>query len=445
MKRFAVTISFILLLLLLPLSGGCGRQTAPARVASHTSPSSGAQVSPAGGDSHSLSEPNGPEPAYLQPFQDPVFGSTVERISDARAWGVDYVVNEYSKADPWNCDGTRLILTDSKGRWLLLDGRSYQRNGFVKARDGEPLVASIEPRWHPTDPDAFYYFDGNSLMRYSCRADKGSVVHTWKQYVAVSATGEGNLSLDGKKLAIAGHGGKEGTPQDVFIYYLDEDRTGLTKSVSAAPEGIDWVSVTPNGDYAMILWGTTGGGAYQGGELFDLDWKRVGRVTKGCHHGDFALEPGGHQVFVMAGANDPDLENAPTGTIIRYDIPECTAKPILQVDWYNGLHISGRCTAKPGWVVVSTFHEWSEEGGGPTHGDPEGDWDPYENEVFALAIDGSGTVRRLAHDHAEKRLYFEEPHAVANRDLSKVAFSSNWGKDIGKQKVDAYVITPQPF
>jgi hypothetical protein len=96
-------------------------------------------------------------------------------------------------------------------------------------------------------------------------------------------------------------------------------------------------------------------------------------------------------------------------------------------------------------VVVSTFHEWAEDGGGPEHGDPQGDWDPFENEVFALAVDGSGRVKRLAHDHAEKRLYFEEPHAVSNRDLTRVAFSSNWGQDIGKQHCDAYVLGVPSF
>ncbi|MBK5093833.1 MAG: hypothetical protein JJE48_10010, partial [Actinobacteria bacterium] len=343
----------------------------------------------------------------------------------------------------WNCDGSRMLLRNSKSEWMILDGRTYERLGFVKDRNGENLESAPEPRWHPTDPDSFYYFDGNSFLEYSLKKGRGEVLRTWKEYVAVSATGEGNLSVDGSKIAIAGHGGSEGTPRDVFIYYINEDRVGPKKDVSKAPDGIDWVSVTPNGDYAMILWGEVGGDEYHGGELYDLEWNRIGRVTKGCHHGDFAYDAEGHQVFVMSGVNDPDFEDA--AYIIGYWIPECEAKPLLKVDWYFGLHISGRCYERPGWVVVSTFHEWDEEGGGPERGDPEGDWDPFENEVFALALDGSGTVKRIAHDHAEERKYFEEPHAASNRDLTKVAFGSNWGEDIGKERSDTYVAEPQGF
>lgn len=188
----------------------------------------------------------------------------------------------------------------------------------------------------------------------------------------------------------------------------------------------------------VILWGEVGAGEGRGGELFDMEWRSVGRLTRGCHHGDLVLTEDGGQALVMAGANDPDFGDA--AFIVRYDIPSLRAAPVLQVDWYNGLHISGRCLDRPGWVVVSTFHEWSREGEGPEHGDPEGDWDPFENEVFALAVDGSGRVVRLAHDHAEARDYFEEPHAVCNRDLTRVAFSSNWGQDVGEPACDVYVI-----
>jgi hypothetical protein len=439
LKRVVISLVTVALLALLlsQFSAGCGKKAAP-RAQTHTVELGG--LSGLLSDHRPRPEPGLSKPDYLKAFRDPVFGSAVERVTNAKSWGYSFVVNEYSKADPWNSDGSRMLLLTSKSEWMILDGRTYERLGFVKAENGENLVGAIEPRWHPADPDAFYYFDDNSFMKYSLRKGKGTALHTFKEYVAVSATGEGNLSIDGSKIAIAGHSGPEGTPRDVFVYYINEDRVGPKKDVSKAPAGIDWASVTPNGDYVMILWGEPGGGPCQGGELFDLDWNRVGRVTKGCHHGDFALDTRGRQVFVMSAANDPDFSDA--AYIVGYSIPECKAKPLLKVDWYFGLHISGRCWKRPGWVVVSTFHEWNEEGGGPEHGDPEGDWDPFENEIFALALDGSGTVERIAHDHVEKRKYFEEPHAVTNRDLTRIAFSSNWGQDIGKEKADVYVLEP---
>lgn len=140
------------------------------------------------------------------------------RVTDGRAWGAGCVVNEYSKADPWNCDGSLMIVTDTEGRWLLLDGETYRRRGYVKSETGEIFRAALEPRWHPTDPDAFYFIDGNRFNSYSCSKGGSRVLHEWDEYEAVSATCEGNLSADGSVIALAGHGGDQGVPQDLFLY-----------------------------------------------------------------------------------------------------------------------------------------------------------------------------------------------------------------------------------
>ena len=53
-----------------------------------------------------------PRPGYLEPIRDPAFGTTVVRISDQAAFASSdqSLRNAYAKTEPWNADGSRLLL-----------------------------------------------------------------------------------------------------------------------------------------------------------------------------------------------------------------------------------------------------------------------------------------------------------------------------------------------
>ncbi len=46
-------------------------------------------------DHRARREPQLEKPEYKKPFRDPVFGTSITRITDASGWGLKYVVNEY--------------------------------------------------------------------------------------------------------------------------------------------------------------------------------------------------------------------------------------------------------------------------------------------------------------------------------------------------------------
>lgn len=101
--------------------------------------------------------------------------------------------------------------------------------------------------------------------------------------------------------------------------------------------------------------------------------------------------------------------------------------------------------SRPGWVYISTF-DYVER-----LTDSNADWLPFEDEVFALKMDGSGSVERYAHHHSRRyspshadsdnSIYIAEPHATVSRSGNRILFGSNWRTVIGEDfSVDAYLV-----
>jgi hypothetical protein len=67
-----------------------------------------------------------------------------------------------------------------------------------------------------------------------------------------------------------------------------------------------------------------------------------------------------------------------------------------------------------------------------------------EDIVFVIELIPGGRVIRLAHTHSivdqeQDHDYWAEPQASTNRDLTRILFTSNWGRS-GSDEVDMYMI-----
>ena len=85
-----------------------------------------------------------------------------------------------------------------------------------------------------------------------------------------------------------------------------------------------------------------------------------------------------------------------------------------------------------------------------THDDDAAIHTWMDDQVFAIKLKPSGRVVRLAHTHSivdenqpAEYYYWAEPHASANPDLTRVLFTTNWGRfNTGEVKMFMIALPP---
>jgi hypothetical protein len=162
--------------------------------------------------------------------------------------------------------------------------------------------------------------------------------------------------------------------------------------------------------------------------VYDRDLQQGRGLLRIVGHFDTALDGAGREVVVY---QDIDTDHI---SMVDLDTGEVT--PLWPIDFSHtplGLHFSGGAFDRPGWAIVSTY----------SGGYPESyTW--MDNQVFAIELREGGRVVRLAHTHSivdehQEHDYWAEPHASANHGLTRVVFTSNWGRS-GTDQVEMYLI-----
>jgi hypothetical protein len=430
-------------------------------------------------------------PAYLVPFTDPTFGTTLTRIADdpgsrlvaadgsPGVWSRDARHNYHSN-QPWNADGTLLYLENkaagggSPGQ-LYLDGATYAVR-FVTPPH-LPGRGSADQRWHPSRDHAREVIvaerGGTTLYWFDVARD--AVTRAWALPLPVTYLGntKGNPSQDGRLLAI-------GDATHVFLVDMDPRpphasypaaRLGPVYDLGAEglPGAVSWYSVSPSGRYVVVH--------YQGDALRVLDVDpatlaltprpmpcsypgMTGDPARGfiysLGHADMTLDPSADNDDVIVGqehAGNVGREVPGVHTVRGHGVGHVVlvrlrdGTPVSLTDPGDGTavageayaaHISCRNVGRPGWCYVSYYPGAGRRFGG---------------EIVAVGLDGSGAVERLAAHHSAFGTsgrsgapdpdfdYRSEPHAVPSPDGRRVLFASNWmDQGNGEHAIQAYVL-----
>lgn len=386
----------------------------------------------------SLPQPQLTKPQKGGEVRDPVFNSTIIRLTDSREAGLEGAFPDYSKRQAWNCDETILMLRSGSGQTLLLDGRNYEYINTLEI-GGEDLF------WHPTDPQILLYNPDNTLREYNIRTGEDRIIHKFAEFDFANTRGEGNLSADGRYYALAGQTYNARTGEVQFRQLILFDifqKVELSRlELPANLEDFDWVSVSPKGEYIVVDYANMRTGAFNGVEVYDRQFRRIWQRPLGSGHSDLGIDADGEEVLVM-GYYD-DVTN--TNYIRKYRLKDGQETTLLSMHWSFYNHISCRNEIRSEWCLVSTY-----DGEGRLT-DSNETWLPFEDEILAVKLDGSGEVQRLAH-HRSRRfspetpdsdnsVYFAEPHATFSRAGNRVLYGSNWREDVSSvRSVDAYVL-----
>jgi hypothetical protein len=365
------------------------------------------------------------ESAPGAPFRDPVFGRCLERVTDRLNDKSDPggLKNEYSRVQSFNADETRLLVMSTRGGWYLYDARTLDPLG--------QLPLEIDPRWSATDPAVIYFSQETRLMSHHIDTGQTRVVHEFANdfpgwnLTSVWTRYEGSPSRDGRWWGLMAED-PDYLTSALIVYDLITDQVTATldtRDWSADAREIDSVTISPLGNYFLVYMdkacppGQLGTPADPCGLMvYDRNLQNGRSLLRLIGHSDTALDSQGREVLIY--------QDIDTDHIALLDPATGLVTPLWPIDFTFstiGLHFSGRAFDRPGWAVLSTY-----DGDAASH-----TW--MDDSVFLVELKANGRVARLAHTHSlvdenQEHDYWAEPQATANRDLSRVLFTTNWGR-----------------
>lgn len=370
------------------------------------------------------SMPNIAKPAYLAPITDPIFGTTVVRISDQTVFNTHYnglsTYHHYSKSQSWNSDGTMIKLHGWPS--AILDGNTYQFIKTVTPPGGHHT-------WSNTQPNIIYgsnnpNYDGNCIAQLDVSTNTRSLVACFNQYSTVSmGDWEGNISNDDRYMALQCNK----TSGGVEIACYDFVTNSIVATINGNTTWPNNVTMSQSGNYIVIQWGATGTASNEGIWVYNRNNISNARFlsNRGGNHYDLGYDTQGNEVIVGTLGNSRRLQ------MIRLDNGATTnLLSESQMGW--PLHVSCRNINRPGWAYISEFEA--------SYGEPS---KPYYQKVFAVKLDPganeSAVVQVFAQPHHSTNVnYDRSTFGTPNRDGTKYMFRSDW-MGSSSSEINSYV------
>jgi hypothetical protein len=355
-------------------------------------------------------------------FVDPVFGTTVMRVTDERDGTSNY--NSYSYWPSLNRNSTRLVVFINDGAPTLYDFDpvnfriSNKRALFRAGLPGGGYPWNDDVIWSGLDADTIYCHSGMKIYAYNVASNSYTLIKDF----AGQAPGA-NLYQMSKSIDDNGFGFTLKDANWNVIGYLGWQRAQNNLYTAQTTE-VDEVQVDKSGQYLTILTGNQGTAGSIESKIINLQNRSVANITDGAP--DFS--PGHH--------------DSGSGLVIGFDNwnnaynSRQLANPhqffnvfTLGNDWSQGSHVS-LLDDGDGWMLVSLFVATSLPNSGL-----------YKNELLLVSTDGTQRVRRVAHHHSVFRDYWDEPRANLSRDGQFAVFTSNWGSS---SRRDAFIVKIPP-
>jgi len=362
-------------------------------------------------------------------FVDPVFGTTLIRVTDQRDG--KFAETPYSYWPTFNKDSTRLyVKIDDQAVLFGFDpdnfGVTTRRKLFQHPLPEGGFPWADDVIWSGTDNNLVYCHSGLRLYSYNVVMNNYELVHDFAGQVPGDTIWQMSRSLDDDTFAF--HLKSSRNDYKVVGYAAWKRRTNALYAINE-PQ-VNEVQVDKTGRYLVVtmeLPDPPPRPPDSGIEVrvVDLQTKQISDLKDGGP--DFA--PGHH--------------DCGRGTIIgadnwnnRYTFRQLSSPHRFNTavgfgtDWSLSGHVS-LLADDENWALVSTFLANKLPSSGV-----------FKNELMLVATDGSGRVRRLAHHHSVYRDYADSPRANLSRDGRFAAFTSNWGSS---SRRDVFVVQIPPM
>jgi hypothetical protein len=448
MKRICQDAAFLSLIVLIAgFSSGCKPPASvppPAVSGSASAVSAFTEVpDPLSGDNPRYPLVTVEVPTPGQSLTDARFGTGVIRVGQN-----EKLRHEYSRHDPFNRDRTFILLDYfPDGEW-----RVY-RTGSIPYDQTGNLVRTLnlaEPRWDPDDADVIWGFQEFNIVRVNVQSGQTSLVKDFAgdpmigpiltanpDLYRVTMMDEGEPSSDMRYWGVLLQGSQDDyRGRYLFTWDRQQDRIAGMYPLTIEESHIDWVGMSPLGNWVLIGGDWDNGGKLTGLVMANRELTSFHQLDVATAHSDVGLDTDGREVIVMQSSRTDYIDMLPLdmGTkpvLDTADGYDDTGRVRLMRLYYDsesplnlnsGVHIS--CNA-PGFCVVSTTTEPDRS---------EQNW--LDRTITLVRLDRSHPrVIYLAKVHGAAAAYWEETHATISRDAKKVVWATNWNRHVGEERV----------
>lgn len=406
-----------------------------------------------------LAEQNTPYPLTEQPFPavgecsvDPAFGTHIQRVT-----AIDGINgrHEYSRFDAFNIDQSMILLVTDEGTQKVYRTKNLPYN------QPSNLVMEIEasePRWDPINPLVIWAFNDFQILKINVDKNTFNVIKDFTQdpvlgnlitssaAYRITSMDEGESSLDKRfwALALQGDESKDYHYLRLFTWDAMEDKIlGIypaDRDLKKNETDIDWISMSPLGNWALIGALDSNQGEIIGLTLADKALTQFHRLDYTTAHADIGLDCRGQEVAVMQNTQKDTIDMIPldliSNTSFDYDGAEQVIEhiPLIRLNYNSessnglnsGIHISCNvpcyCVVSPNIAPDLPAQNWLDRSLVLVKLDPE------RPRVYYLAKIHNTTSE-------EPRVYWDETQASISRDGARIIWAENWGQNIGKAKI----------
>jgi hypothetical protein len=367
-------------------------------------------------------------PRVGQTFVDPVFGSTIRRLTNDMRSRSDSEI--YSKNGYFNADGT------------LMHHRTPSGHAIVNTTTGQVVRSGVafnyDSSFAPDNPDVWYSFakGDTTLYRYSVATGARTVLTRFPGALGDLGGSVDWIDRSGRYMVL-----HIGGATRVYDRQTDSLYAGSIPGSYGANGG--WRGISPDGNYVITSTPPTSSHSWR----IDHANQRVSTTpvlfwTLCGGHGDVVSASNGRTYYVTFDCHT-------TGSIYRADValPQSAANVSQQLSQNKKLvqlaswsDVAGHFSR----VSKGALRDWvfaSVESGDDGFSSRVTTWRPYKQEILMMNV-LTGEVRRLAH-HRSRGLsssYYAQPRVSATWDGRLVAWASNFGLD-DSGYADIYALT----
>ena len=375
-------------------------------------------------DRQTYAEPLAPAlPAAGGTVVDPTFGTTILRATDA-VDGKD-CIHPYSFWPSFNlnstaffagCDNNPILYHFDPVAFKIL---SKEPLYTAPPAPGYTWLAWQDAYWSSRDPNVLYSHEGPRIWSYNVATKSYGLVKDFGTELADGALiSRMTVSTDDNTFAFT-RCRSDYTTIGFAVWKRDVNRIVAKEGW----QGYHKVQIDKTGRFLLNTLQSNGAGVIQS-EVYDTATGKVDYLTD--NGPDFA----------------PGHGDLGRGISVAYE------------NWQNRILSRNLATPHSWTVVLDLGNDWSQESHHSLLSDDESYLTVshtsqqgtartnglFHNEIFQVATDGSGKMRRLGHHRSLYRDYYDSPRANISRDGRFVVFTSNWGTS----KRDVFILKVPP-